>query len=61
VVSTWKNPNTNHSGDFVVTRTVEKPQAVCRDYTHTVFIDGQKEVLKGRACRNADGTWKGVN
>lgn len=61
-VSTWRNPNNNHSGQFVVTRTEEKPQShrVCRDYTHTVVIDGRTEKLHGRACRDVrdpNGHW----
>ncbi len=30
----------------------------CRDYTHTVFIDGRAKNGKGNACRLADGGWK---
>jgi hypothetical protein len=33
---------------------------VCRDYTHTVYIQGQPEVLTGTACRQPDGTWRNV-
>jgi YD repeat-containing protein len=29
----------------------------CRDYTHTIYIDGQPQVARGTACRNPDGTW----
>lgn len=50
----WKNPNNNHSGSFAVTRTQEIPanHMVCRDYVHTVIIDGQQERVHGRACRD---------
>jgi surface antigen len=53
-VSTWKNPNNNHSGKFVVTNTDEyrNKNKVCRDYVHTVIIDGKKEQVCGRACRD---------
>ena len=53
-VSTWKNPNNNHSGKFVVTKTEQQPKKnqVCRDYVHTVIIDGQEEKVCGRACRD---------
>lgn len=61
VVSTWKNPNNSHSGNFVVTKTSEQGNKVCRDYSHTVFIDGEQEVLTGKACRQSDGTWKHVS
>jgi surface antigen len=29
----------------------------CRDYTHTIYINGRPEVGRGTACRNPDGTW----
>lgn len=49
---TWKNPNTNHSGNFVVTKTEESQNKVCRDYVHTVILDGKQEKVCGRACRD---------
>jgi surface antigen len=30
----------------------------CRDYTHTVFIDGRPQSGKGSACRQPNGAWK---
>jgi surface antigen len=50
----WRNPNNRHSGNFRVTRTVECPEdnMVCRDYVHTVIIDGRQEKVHGRACRD---------
>lgn len=58
----WRNPNTNHHGDFTVTRTTEYPDShqICRDFQQTVTIDGQQEVVHGRACRDAldpNGKW----
>lgn len=63
---TWRNPNNNHRGHVKVTRTVEKPRdyMVCRDYVHTVIIDGQQETVQGRACRDTrdpNGTWRVQN
>lgn len=59
---TWRNPNKNHSGKVMVTRTVEGSETnkVCRDYVHTVNIDGQEEKVYGRACRDVrdpKGQW----
>lgn len=50
----WRNPNNNHTGTFAVTRTYEMPAnyMVCRDYVHTVIIDGRQERMHGRACRD---------
>lgn len=29
----------------------------CREYTHTIYIDGRPTTARGVACRNPDGTW----
>ena len=29
----------------------------CRQYTHTIVLGAQPQVLRGTACRNADGSW----
>ena len=54
VATAWHNPNNNHQGNIIVTKTQSFPQQnkVCRDYVHTVTIDGQQERVHGRACRN---------
>lgn len=53
-VQSWRNPNNCHSGNFKVTCTEELPRdnLVCRDYVHTVIIDGRQEQVHGRACRD---------
>lgn len=30
----------------------------CRNYTHTIFIDGAAQTARGRACQQPDGTWR---
>ena len=30
----------------------------CRDYTHTIYINGRPETARGTACRQPDGTWR---
>jgi surface antigen len=32
----------------------------CRDYTHSIYIDGHPQTARTTACRNADGTWSPV-
>ncbi|GLK84905.1 glycine zipper domain-containing protein [Ancylobacter defluvii] len=32
----------------------------CREFTHTIYIDGQPQTARGTACRNPDGTWAPV-
>ena len=29
----------------------------CRQYSHTLTVDGRESVTRGAACRNANGTW----
>lgn len=50
----WRNPNNNHAGRIQVQRTQEYPaeSMVCREYVHTVMIEGCQEQVHGRACRN---------
>ena len=33
----------------------------CREYTHTVYIDGQPQTGRGTACRNPDGSWTTIS
>ena len=33
----------------------------CRDYSHTIYIQGRPEVARGVACRNPDGTWSPIS
>lgn len=57
---TWHNPNNQHSGTVIVTRTNELNTKVCRDYVQTVLIDGTQQQVAGRACRDIrdpQGLW----
>lgn len=58
-VSRWKNPDTNHSGTFIPTKTYKSTEGrYCREYTHTVTVGGQTEKAYGTACRQPDGQWE---
>ena len=39
----------------------ERHGARCRDFIHTVWIDGRRQQMRGTACRNPDGTWTQVS
>lgn len=59
---TWNNPQNGNSGAIQPVRTYQDSSGqTCRDYTHTVMIEGKKEVARGTACRQADGNWKLVS
>jgi surface antigen len=57
----WRNERTGNYGEVVVSPPVYVQRGpVCRDYTNTVYIGGRPEILRGQACRNADGSWSPV-
>lgn len=56
----WRNPDSGHYGEIVPSKPYKRGSNDCRDYTHTVYIDGKPERLRGTACRNPDGTWESV-
>lgn len=59
--STWRNPDTGNSYTVTPTQTyTDNGGAPCRDYTTEAWIDGQREIIKGTACRQPDGTWRAV-
>lgn len=56
---TWSNPDTGARGSIEPVRTYTNAQGnLCREYTHTVYIEGQPETARGTACREDDGTWR---
>ncbi len=57
--STWRNPDSGHSGTFTPTRTYQTAGgANCREFETTIYVDGRDETGVGRACRQPDGSWK---
>ncbi len=57
--TTWRNPDSGHTGTVTPVRTYQTASnQACREYETTVTIDGREERAMGRACRQADGTWK---
>ncbi|MDD9879081.1 MAG: RT0821/Lpp0805 family surface protein [Magnetovibrio sp.] len=57
--TTWKNPDSGHSGTITPKQTYRKADGqYCREFEQTVYVDGKEEAAVGRACRQPDGTWK---
>jgi len=56
--STWRNPDTGNRYTVTPTHTYETASGPCRDFTTEAVIDGRKETVYGKACRQPDGTWK---
>lgn len=53
----WRNPDSGRYGNVVPGPVYEINGAPCRQYTHTLYIDGGPQTERGAACRNPDGTW----
>jgi surface antigen len=56
----WKNPDSGRYGSIVPGPAYDSNGLQCRQYTHTIYIDGRPQTAKGNACRNPDGTWSSV-
>ncbi len=56
----WRNPESGHHGEVVVKREYRRDGRPCRDYEHTIYIDGEPDVLSGTSCRDDDGRWRSI-
>jgi surface antigen len=57
--TTWNDPD-GGTVTMTPTRTYYDGSVPCREYRTNVEINGQNEILTGRACRQSDGTWRAV-
>lgn len=56
---TWSNPDTGRYGSVTATREgTSSSGAYCREFQHTIFVDGQAQDGYGTACRKPDGSWE---
>lgn len=56
----WRNPDSGRYGTIVPGPAYQQAGGTCRQFTHTIYIDGRPQVARGAACRNPDGTWTPV-
>jgi surface antigen len=56
----WRNPDDGRYGNVVPGPAYQANGATCRQYTETIYIDGNPQIARGTACRNRDGTWTAV-
>ena len=55
----WSNPDSGHAGSVTPTKTFFAADGrPCREFSQTIFVDGQEETVTDTACRDEDGTWK---
>ena len=45
------------SGKVIAAAPYQVGSQNCRQYTHTVTLDGKDSMARGSACRNNDGSW----
>jgi surface antigen len=57
----WRNPDSGRYGNVVPGPAYQSNGLQCRQYTHTIYIDGKPQVARGNACRSADGTWTAMS
>jgi surface antigen len=57
----WRNPDSGRYGNVVPGPVYQENGAACREYTHTVYIEGSAQTEHGTACRRSDGTWASVS
>jgi surface antigen len=56
----WRNPDSGRYGNIVPGPAYQTNGQTCRQYSHTVYIDGKPQTQRGTACRAADGSWRAV-
>ena len=56
----WRNPDSGRYGSVVPGPAFDQGPMKCRQYTHTIYINGQPQAARGAACRNPDGSWTPV-
>jgi len=56
----WRNPDSGRYGSIVPGPAYDSNGMNCRQFTHTIYIDGKPQTARGAACRGADGTWQPV-
>ena len=57
----WRNPDSGRYGTVVPGPAYVQNGMNCRQYTHTIYIDGRPQTARGTACRNSDGGWNPVS
>lgn len=57
----WDNPSSGNRGEVVPGPAYTINSSQCRDYTHTIFVDGQPSVNRGTACKQNEGDWRTIS
>jgi surface antigen len=57
----WQNPDSGNRYTVEPTRTYYEHKQPCREYITRAMIGGKNQQIYGRACRQADGSWRVVS
>ncbi|KTD74806.1 RT0821/Lpp0805 family surface protein [Legionella waltersii] len=57
----WSNPDSGNRYTVQPTRTYYHAQQPCREYITKALIGGKPQQIYGKACRQADGSWRVVS
>jgi surface antigen len=57
----WRNQDSGRYGTIVPGPAYDSRGLRCREFTHTIYIDGRPQSARGTACRNPDGTWTAMS
>jgi surface antigen len=57
----WRNQDSGRYGTVVPGPAYDSRGLRCREYTHTIYIDGRPQTGRGAACRGPDGTWNPIS
>lgn len=53
----WRSSDPGTYGEVVAAAPYRVGSQDCRQYKHTLHIEGQTKEARGTACRNSDGSW----
>ncbi len=56
----WESEESGHRGEVVVTRESRRNGQLCREYEHTIYIDGEPDTIRGTSCKGEDGRWREI-
>ena len=54
----WTNPDSGNRYTVKPTKTYYDSSRPCRTFQTTAYINGKKEVINGKACRDGQGRWQ---
>lgn len=54
----WKNPSNKNHGSITPIKSFKISGRYCRQYIQEIYIGPKKIRVFGKACRQADGSWK---